>query len=122
VSIRARRRGRSHIAAADVTMGIRITDELGDEIYGVNTRLLDLVVALDAGQTFDLTFTFDMRLAPGRYRITAAIHAAEDHYHKCYHWIDNAAAFECQWRGRAGFSGLVNLRATASLHCSFSLK
>ncbi len=110
-----RLRGRSHIRATDVTIGIRVTDELGIEIYGVNTRLLDLAIALDAGQEFELTFSLDTRLAAGRYFLTAAVHADEDHLHRCYHWIDNVATFECQWRGRAGFSGVVDLRATASL-------
>ena len=113
VSIRLR--GHSRITADDITVGIRICDNLGLEIYGVNTRLLDVDVALHAGQDFGVTFSFDMHLAPGFYHLTAAIHAGTDHLHKCYHWIDDVIDFECQHRGALTFSGVTNLRATSSL-------
>ncbi len=108
-----RLRGHSSIAADDVTVGLRISDSFGVEVYGVNTLMLGVDVALEADQDFELTFAFDMILAPGTYQLTVAIHASEDHLHKCYHWIDNAVAFECRHHHPPAFTGLVNLKAAA---------
>jgi lipopolysaccharide transport system ATP-binding protein len=107
-------RGHSQITERAVTVGIRITDELGLEVYGVNTQLLGTAVSVRAGEDFDLTFDFEMRLSPGTYRLTTAIHAGDDHLHKCYHWIDNALSFECRRSDAPSFSGLVNLQAQVS--------
>ena len=89
-------RGRSSIGTNNVTVGIRINDSFGVEVYGVNTFMLGLPIALGAGQDFELTFAFDMVLACGVYYLTIGVHAAEDHLRRCYHWIDNATAFECR--------------------------
>ena len=107
--------GLSHLSADDVTIGIRITDALGAEVYGVNTLLLGVPVAVHPGQRFELTFSFDQVLAPGRYYLTVAVHAADDHLHKCYHWIDNAVAIDWETTGPRTFAGLVDLRARARL-------
>ena len=56
----------------------------------------------------------EMTLAAGTYWLTAALHAGDDHLDGCYHWIDNALAFECG-PGEARFGGLVDLRATATV-------
>jgi hypothetical protein len=106
-------RGRSSIAAADVTVGIRISDSFGVEVYGVNTFMLGVPIALGAGQQFELTFTFDMVLARGVYFLTVGVHAAEDHLRRCYHWIDNALAFECRPMHPPSFAGVADLKAAA---------
>ena len=108
-------RGVSSVSADDLTVGIRITDALGVEVYGVNTRLLGMTVKVREGQTFRTTFSFDMILSPGTYYITVAIHAGDDHLHKCYHWIDNALTIECTRGDGPRYSGLVDLKAVADL-------
>ena len=108
-------RGRSSIATNDVTVGIRINDSFGVEVYGVNTFMLGLPIALGAGQAFELTFAFDMVLACGVYYLTIGVHAAEDHLRRCYHWIDNAEAFECRRLEPPHFAGVADLKATARL-------
>jgi hypothetical protein len=107
-------RGHSQITEDDVTVGIRLTDDLGLEVYGVNTRLLGTTVTARAGEDFELTFAFEMRLSPGIYRLTTAIHAGEDHLRKSYHWIDNALSFECRRAEAPRYSGLVDLQAQVS--------
>jgi hypothetical protein len=108
-------RGVSSITTDDLTVGIRITDALGVEVYGVNTHLLGIPVRAREGETFCTTFAFDMILAPGVYQITVAVHASDDHLHRCYHWIDNALTFECRRVVATAFSGLVDLKAIASI-------
>jgi hypothetical protein len=112
--------GHSSIAADDVTVGIRITDELGVEVYGTNTHLLGAPIEVREGETFEVTVDFDMRLAPGRYHVTTAIHAADDHLDGCYHWIDNAVALDCRRGTGPKFTGLVNLGANATCATSFA--
>jgi hypothetical protein len=107
--------GVSQQSTDDLTLGMRITDAFGVEVYGVNTHLLGVPVKVTAGERFQTTFAFDMILAPGTYQITVAIHAGEDHLHKCYHWIDNAMTLECRRGEGPAFSGLVDLKAVAVL-------
>ena len=107
--------GTSRIATDNVTVGIRITDSFGVEVYGVNTFMLGLPMALAAGQDFQVTFAFDMILACGIYHLTIGVHAAEDHLRRCYHWIDNALAFECRRLQPPAFAGVADLKATAQL-------
>jgi hypothetical protein len=112
--LRIRIRGYSRITASDVTIGIRIDDHLGMEVYGVNTRLLELCIRLTAGHTFAVMFSLNANLAPGIYHVTAAVHAGADHLHRCFHWIDNAISFECRVRSPRMFSGMYDLQATAT--------
>jgi hypothetical protein len=98
----------------DVTIGIRVDDHLGIEVYGMNTRLLELGIALTPGQTFNVIFSLNANLAPGIYHVTAAIHGGADHLHRCFHWIDNAVAFECRARKPVMFSGTSDLQASAT--------
>lgn len=106
--------GRSEIAASDLTVGIRVNDDFGVEVYGVNTLLLGHSLALQAGQGFHLTFAFEMILAPGVYHLTVAIHSGDNHYHRCCHWIDNALAIECRRSQPPTFSGVADLKATVT--------
>jgi hypothetical protein len=109
-------RSHSTVDVDDLTVGIRLSDDLGFEVYGVNTRQLGTPIAARAGEDFVVRFDFDMTLAPGVYYLTTAIHAADDHLHKCYHWIDNAVPIECRRIEAPQFSGLVNLQAKTSVH------
>ncbi len=104
--------GHSAITEDDVTVGIRLIDELGVEVYGVNTRMLGHQVSMTAGQDFEAVFTVDMILAPGGYYLTAALHAGSEHQHKCYHWLDNALVFECRHLQAPRFSGVADLKAS----------
>ena len=106
-------RAQSFIAARNVTVGIRISDTAGVVIYGVNTRLLGQQITVAAGSVFEVVFRLDLRLAPGEYHLTAAVHEGADHLERCYHWIDPVTRFVCQPRHDAPFAGFVNLHATA---------
>lgn len=106
--------GHSAITEADVTVGIRLIDELGVEVYGVDTRMLGHQVSVAAGREFEIVFTIDMILAPGGYYLTAALHAGSEHQHKCYHWLDNVLVFECRNLQAPRFSGVADLKASVS--------
>ena len=80
----------SGVTVDDLTVGIRITDKLGVEVYGINTRLLGISVSVRQGESFELTFDFEMR-------------------------IDNALALHCQRGDTPSFLGIVNLNAQATV-------
>ena len=84
---------RAGIAVDDLTVGIRITDEQGAEVYGTNTRLLGQAVRVAPGEQMAVDFRLDMALAPGAYFLTTAAHRGADHLEGCFHWIDNAVQF-----------------------------
>lgn len=83
----------STIDVADLTVGIRVTDAEGAEIFGTNTRLLGRPLHAAAGQTIAVEFMLDVALAPGAYFLTVAAHRGADHLEGCFHWIDNAVRF-----------------------------
>lgn len=91
------------------SVGLLIRDRFGQDIFGLNTAMADHAVALVAGQATRLTFHLDLRLAPGRYSITVAVHSGTHHTDNCQHWWDNALSFEVSgFQGRP-FSGVIDL-------------
>jgi lipopolysaccharide transport system ATP-binding protein len=108
-------RARSDITAGNVTIGMRIADSVGVEIYGTNTRLLGHALDVRAGERFEVVFHLDLRLAAGTYDVTVAIHAGTDHLETCYHWIDNATHFVVSPPPEHYFTGVVDLRASAAV-------
>jgi hypothetical protein len=105
----------SDVTAGNVTIGIRIADSVGVEIYGTNTRLLGHALDVRAGGRFEVVFHLDLPLAAGRYDVTVAIHAGADHVETCYHWIDNATHFVVSPPATRYFTGVVDLRASAAV-------
>ena len=77
------------------TVGFLIRDRLGNSVFGTNTFHLGL-----NAQTFERRergeFIFDIKLdlAPGRYSVTLATHAADNHTIENFDWVDNLIAFE----------------------------
>jgi len=95
--------------AYSASIGILIRDRFGQDIFGLNTAMLGHTVDLSAGQAMRLTFSIDMRLAPGRYSLTVAVHSGTHHTDNCQHWWDNALAFEISGYLGNAFSGVVDL-------------
>jgi hypothetical protein len=105
----------SRIACEDVTVGIRISDASGVEVYGVNTRMLGRRVPLTPTAGVEIVFTLDLMLLRGEYSVAVAVHDGDDHLEKCHHWVDTAAQFSCDRSAPRPFSGMVDLNATATV-------
>ena len=97
---------------ADLTLGVLIRDRFGQDIFGTNTCLSGYAMALDAGEQRELVFELEMNIAPGKYTVTAALHAERNHLESCYHWCDNLLRFEVAGIKGQGFSGLCRLPCT----------
>lgn len=98
-------------AVADLTLGFMIRDRFGQDIYGSNTHLMGARKALAAGEAGRLQLCIPMRLAPGKYTLTLALHEGADHTSSCYHWWDNAVRFEVSGIRGSPFIGVCDLGA-----------
>ncbi|HWR50721.1 MAG TPA: ABC transporter ATP-binding protein [Bryobacteraceae bacterium] len=97
---------RFHKHASDPIAGIMIRNRLGIDVFGTNTRLEQLELGeVDAGESVEVDFRFECRLASGEYSVTAATQhwdgASQD-------WLDDVAAFTvADPRGAAGVASLA---------------
>ena len=108
-TVRIRIRYRNHHPLHALTVGLLIRDRFGQDIFGINTHQLASAVPTEPGD-WRVDFTLDMNIAPGKYTLTAALHADENHLETCYHWQDAAAAFEVAGIRGPLFSGLCRLQ------------
>jgi lipopolysaccharide transport system ATP-binding protein len=96
----------------DVSLGLMIRDRFGQDIFGTNSHYLNFPIAMKAGERRTLRYRFPMRLAPGKYTITLALHDGADHTTNCYHWHDNAIGFEVAGITGTFFGGICDLAPT----------
>lgn len=96
----------------DVSLGLMIRDRFGQDIFGTNSHYLSFPIALVKGERKHLRYSFPMRLAPGKYTITLALHDGADHTINCYHWRDNAIGFEVAGIIGTFFAGVCDLAPT----------
>lgn len=79
---------------ANLTLGIRIKDRLGQNIFGSNTHHMGQPIgAVRAGQQFTVQFRFPLNLGPGSYSVATALHSADTHLVDNYEWRDLALVF-----------------------------
>ena len=81
------------ITEPELTVGIAIRDAANNNVFGSNSRLLGVPLAVKQGQQFNLILNLAAQLAPGEYRVTLALHKGETHLEGCYHWLADAASF-----------------------------
>jgi len=91
------------------SVGILIRDRFGQDIFGVNTAMLEQPVEFFPGQERTIGFELGLALAPGRYTVTVAVHTETSHVHNCQHWWDNALEFEVIGFSGKPFSGVSRL-------------
>jgi hypothetical protein len=84
---------RASIPEPDLTAGIAVRGSDGSTVFGTNSRLLDIPLAISAPCNFILTMTFAPPAEAGEYYVTLALHKGLTHVDGCYHWIDNAISF-----------------------------
>ena len=95
-----------HAAIPNLTLGYRIKDRLGQNIFGTNThhkqqRLAPAV----AGQEISFRFSFPLNLGPGSYSVATALHSADTHLVDNYEWRDLALVFNVMNMSHGYFEG-----------------
>lgn len=106
---------RAHGNIPELTIGIMIRDRFGQDIFGINSFLLDAPVSMRTGERLEAIFKVPMDIGPGKYTITAALHTRENHLDQCFHWCDNLVNFEVAGIKGALFGGLCRLRPELTL-------
>lgn len=84
---------RASIPEPDLTAGIAVRSSDGSTVFGTNSRLLDIPLAISSPSDFTLMMTFAPPAEAGEYYVTLALHKGLTHVDGCYHWIDNAVSF-----------------------------
>ncbi len=99
----------AHVDVPDLTVGMEISDELGEIVFGTNTHLLGRSQPVRRGHRYCVTFSFPANLKHGSYRVSAALHTGASHEERCFHWCDPIASFEVSDDAAAGFVGYCRL-------------
>lgn len=114
-TVRCRVHYRINEELPDLTVGILIRDRFGQDIYGVNSSLLGIAVPVLPGEWY-ADFEMPLELAPGKYTLTAALHADINHLDACYHWRDAAVNFEVAGVRGHLFAGVCRLNARLAVN------
>ncbi|SPA57071.1 ABC transporter ATP-binding protein [Cupriavidus taiwanensis] len=97
-----------------LNVGFLLRDRFGQDMFGTNTGLLGRRVEFRRGTVSECRFDFPVRLAPGSYSVTLAVHSELTHLHNCQHWLDNALEFEVSAFGSCAFAGVCELPVSFS--------
>ena len=82
---------RAHERAADVVVGIRVTDAAGRIVFGSNCRTQGRTLEIGSPGDFQVDFRFRCDLGYGDYSISTAIHRPSQSLGEYYHWREQAA-------------------------------
>lgn len=98
----------SAIVETNLTIGVALRDHAGALVFGTNTRLLGRNLSVSPGQ-YLISFRFPNELGLGRYSVTATAHRGNSHLERCFHWRENACAFEIANAFSDRFEGRMRL-------------
>lgn len=100
----------------EVTVGVVLRDASGQDVFGLNSYHAGTPVRSAGGPGGCwVRFACQLVLAPGTYRIGAAVHGDQDHLGVCYHWVDDVAAVTVRETEPGAFRGLCRLPAQAQV-------
>jgi len=104
----------SKVDISDMTIGIRITDRFGQDIFGTNTYHNHLKIDFEKGKQYSCTYKIPLNIGIGKYSISVAIHKEDTVHVNCLHFIENACSFEIAGIMGEYFIGLCKLDATVN--------
>lgn len=91
-----------------LVLGYLIKDRLGRHVFGTNTHHLDCAHRdLQAGEELEYRFSFPVQLGIGSYSVSVALHNADTHLDRNYHWLDLALMFNVVNPARPPFVGVA---------------
>lgn len=99
----------------DMTVGIAIRDNYGQDIFGTNTFFYNKNFNLEKGKKYICNYTIEMNISPGKYSLTAALHLGKSHLDHCIHWIDKFIDFEVAGIYGNVFTGVCRLKPEISV-------
>jgi len=96
----------------NMTIGLRITDKYGQDIFGTNTYHYNQNINFKKNEKYRNVYKMPLNIGVGKYSISMAIHSEDTHLENCAHFIENACAFEVAGIKGKQFIGLAKLAPT----------
>ena len=91
-----------------LVLGYLIKDRLGQDIFGTNTYHTGQILRdVEAGQEYEFSIKFDLKLGPGTYSISTALVSTDTHLVDNYEWRDLAYVFTVLNADKEYFVGLT---------------
>lgn len=95
------------------SVGFLIRDRLGNEIFGTNTHHLKLESPEEESTTLQVSFATELRLGPGSYSVSVALHRGATHLDENHDWWDRALVFQVVEHDELAFTGVAQLPVAA---------
>lgn len=102
----------STINLEDTTIGFKIRDRFGNDIYGTNSWLLEQHYTFQANTHYEQIFRFPLNLGIGKYSVSLSVHTGMYHQENCQHWQEDAIDFAITGNKTHGFVGSNFLNTT----------
>ena len=99
----------SKINISNMTVGIRIKDKYGQDIFGTNTFHYNRKLEFKNNQKYICIYKMPLNIGLGKYSISMAIHSNDTHLEYCSHFIEDACEFEIAGIKENFFIGLCRL-------------
>jgi lipopolysaccharide transport system ATP-binding protein len=93
----------------DLNVGIMIRNAFGQDVYGTTTWKHGKRVSMEGDERCSFSFLMDLNLGVGKYTVSVALSAGENHLESCLEWRDFAASFEVLAGESNDFLGLCRL-------------
>lgn len=91
-----------------LVLGYLIKDRLGQDIFGTNTYHTGQILRdVEAGEEYEFSIKFDLKLGPGTYSISTALVSTDTHLVDNYEWRDLAYVFTVLNADKEYFVGLT---------------
>jgi lipopolysaccharide transport system ATP-binding protein len=98
------------------TVGFVIRDRFGSDVFGTNTKLLGLATQpCQPGDVLAATFEVELRVGPGAYSVSGALHGGLTHLDGNFDWWDQALVFQVMPNDAETFVGVAALPARAAI-------
>ncbi|WP_227470331.1 ABC transporter ATP-binding protein [Massilia sp. YMA4] len=105
-----------HAPLPNLTLGYRIKDRLGQNVFGTNTFHMGVPVEnLVAGTELVFDFRFPLNVGLGHYSIATSLHSNDTHLQDNYEWRDLALVFTVLNMSRKYFEGVAWLEPEIAL-------
>lgn len=96
------------------SVGFLIRDRLGNEIFGTNTYHLKLDTPEETAGLLRISFATELRLGPGSYSVSVALHGGATHLEENHDWWDRALVFQVVEDEEPPFTGVAHLPVRAA--------
>jgi hypothetical protein len=100
----------AHAAEDDLVIGIHISEPAGPRVFGTNSRLLGMAVAIKTPGQLIVEYKMKCELGRGEYLVGATLHRGQSHLDKCYHWTNYGTTFTVVGALGTYFEGKVRLQ------------